>query len=196
MSLMVIRVLTQYLLLLNPSTKHQSIEDDLPVYLEDQKIAYIEREIYIRIQLYKYSSIAIATNHLVFHLGIQKWIALQLQERIRVSDQLFDSSLRSLRPWDYLVFQRCHPKREHQKSRYRCCQCRQRRYQRILSPYSTNLCNRFVEICYRCCHIGPEDMGLLHCCKDTHLDKNHSVRMKSHLQFKKSQSYSLIVLYY
>ena len=49
MSLMVIRVLKQYLLLLNPSTKHQSIEDDPPVYLEYQKIAYIEREIYIRI---------------------------------------------------------------------------------------------------------------------------------------------------
>ena len=123
---------------------------------------------------------AISTNHLVFRLDIQKLIILQHQERIRVSDQLYDSSLRNLTPWDYLVFQRCHPKREHQRSRYRCCQCRQRRYQRILSPYSTNLCNRFVEICYRCCHIDPEDVG----CKDPHLDKNYSVRMKSHLQFE------------
>ena len=126
----------------------------------------------------------IAANHLVFHSGIQKLITLQLQEHIRLSDQLYGSSLRNLTPWDYLVFQRCHPKREHQKSRDRCCQCRQRIYQQILSPYSTNLCNIFVEIGCHCCHIDTEDIGLLHCCKDLQLHKSHSVTLQSHLQFK------------
>ena len=134
--------------------------------------------------LYKYSSTDIATNHLVFPLGTQKWITLQHQERIQLSDQLYDSSLRSLTPWGYLVFQHYHPKREPQTSKYLCCQCRQRIYQRILSPYSTNLCNRFVEICYHCCHIDTESLGFLDCYKDLHSDKSHFVRTKSHLQFK------------